>query len=174
MIKILLNGQEFVFSVTFSQIQRLRYSHQKQYIEFFEYYRIKNKNISDMAALIYIAYLCANLDKADILSEINFYSLLEDCFSEIEELYDRIYYSKINFGFAKAFVDKTRKYDKKIKMPSFELQDLEDYYCYFVLINKLPEGTFWNCQIPFVEAITTNKNAVEGFINYKEHMLLKK
>ena len=172
MIEIYIKNKSFRFSITFARLRELRYSDEAHYRDFFDCYGVNDKDFTDKALLIYIAYLCANIDNPGALSEDEFYSLLEENISLIDVLYNKIYYSKINSSFANAFVKKTRSYDTKIKLPNFELCDLEDYYSYFVLLSKIPLDTFWNEQIPFVEAVAANKNAVDGFMNYQQHKLL--
>lgn len=172
MIEVCIKNKLFDFSITFAELKKLRCSDEAHYRDFFDCYGVNDKDFTDKALLIYIAYLCANMNNPDALSEDDFYSLLEENITLIDVLYNKIYYSKINSSFAKAFIKKTRKYDTKIKLPKFELCDLEDYYSYFVLLNKIPIDTFWNEQIPFVEAVATNKNAVDGFMNYQQHKLL--
>ncbi len=174
MICVSLNGSRLSFSITFSKLRQLKYSYEKLYCDFFDYYTISDKNITDKAVLVYIAYLCANLDNLQVMSEGDFYSLLEDNISQIETIFDKIYYSKINCDFAKTFKKRTKKYNNKIDIPKFKLCDLEDYYCYYVLLNKIPENTFWNCDIAFLEGITMDKNAFDGFMNYQEHKLLNR
>lgn len=174
MIEISINHQEFKFTITFAALRRLRYVNEKLYVNFFDCYSAEIKDIAEKSVLIYTAYVCANFDNPNMLSENEFYSLLEDDLSVVDVIYYKIYYTKINNDFAKAFIKRTRKYDTKIVLPKFTLADLEDYYCYFVLLNKIPEETFWNCEIPFIEAVTVNKNAVDGFMNYQQHKLLSK
>lgn len=174
MTRILIDKQPFDFSITFSKLRDLKNCDETHYNDFFECYAVKEKDYTDKALLIYVAYLCANLHKEDVLSEDEFYSLLEENISYINAIYSRIYYSKINCDFAEAFTKRTRDYNDKIKLPAFTLCDLEDYYSYFVLSSGIPENTFWNEEIPFVEAVTVNKNAVDGFLNYQRHKLLNK
>lgn len=174
MMKLSIDNQQFDFSITFSALAKLRYFDESHYRDFFDCYAAGEKDLTDKALLIYIAYLCANLESQDVLNEIEIYALLEKNISLIDILYNKIYSSKINYNFSAAFKKRTKKYNTKIKMPKFQLCDIEDYYCYFVLFCKIPEQTFWNCEIPFLEGVAADKNAVEGFLNYREHELLKK
>lgn len=48
-------------------------------------------------------------------------------------------------------------------MPKFELEEIEDYFTYYVQILKIPESLFWNADISFVERVTRNKAAYDGW-----------
>lgn len=54
-------------------------------------------------------------------------------------------------------------------MPEFKLEDLEDYYTYYVLILGISEDVFWNCDISFILSVVENKSAFDGFINYQRY-----
>lgn len=61
---------------------------------------------------------------------------------------------------------RTRKREPKIKPPKFELQDVEDYYTYYVLILEIPENIFWYADYSFVLGVVENKTAYDGWLNY--------
>jgi hypothetical protein len=61
---------------------------------------------------------------------------------------------------------RTRKREPKIKPPKFELQDVEDYYTYYVLILEIPESIFWYADYSFVLGVVENKTAYDGWLNY--------
>jgi len=61
---------------------------------------------------------------------------------------------------------KTRKREPKIKPPKFELQDVEDYYTYYVLILEIPESIFWYADYSFLLGVVENKTAYDGWLNY--------
>ena len=49
-------------------------------------------------------------------------------------------------------------------MPEFELEDIEDYYTYYVLILKIPEDIFWYADISFLLGVVENKSAYDGWL----------
>lgn len=51
-------------------------------------------------------------------------------------------------------------------MPEFELEDVEDYYTYYVLILGIPEDIFWYADISFLLGVVENKSAYDGWRNY--------
>lgn len=61
---------------------------------------------------------------------------------------------------------RTRKREPKIKPPKFALQDVEDYYTYYVLILEIPESIFWYADYSFVLGVVENKTAYDGWLNY--------
>lgn len=68
-------------------------------------------------------------------------------------------------GFRAPFLRKTRKRKQKIRPPKFELQDIEDYYTYYVLILEIPEHIFWYADYSFLLGVVENKTAYEGWLN---------
>ena len=54
----------------------------------------------------------------------------------------------------------------KIKPPPFELEDVEDYYTYYVLILEIPENIFWYADYSFLLGVVENKTAYDGWLNY--------
>lgn len=59
-------------------------------------------------------------------------------------------------------------------MPKFELEDIEDYYTYYVLILGISEDVFWNADYNFLLSVVENKMAFDGFMNYVEYKKNKK
>ena len=51
-------------------------------------------------------------------------------------------------------------------MPDFILEDVEDYYTYYVLILKIPEDIFWYADISFMLGVVENKTAYDGWLDY--------
>ena len=51
-------------------------------------------------------------------------------------------------------------------MPDFELEDIEDYYTYYVLVLNIPEDIFWYADISFLRGVVENKSAYDGWLNY--------
>lgn len=54
----------------------------------------------------------------------------------------------------------------KIKMPDFELEDVEDYYTYYVHILRISEDLFWFSDLSFVFGVVENITAYDGWYNY--------
>lgn len=55
-------------------------------------------------------------------------------------------------------------------MPKFELEEIEDWYVYYVHILEISEELFWNSQWSFLVTVAENKNAYE---NWKLYVLDK-
>ena len=51
-------------------------------------------------------------------------------------------------------------------MPKFELEDIEDYYTYYVLILGISEELFWNAEYNFLLSVVENKSAFDNYIKY--------
>lgn len=58
------------------------------------------------------------------------------------------------------------KGESKIKPPKFELEDVEDYYTYYVLILEIPEDVFWYADYSFLLGVVENKVAYDGWLSY--------
>ena len=54
----------------------------------------------------------------------------------------------------------------KIKPPKFELEDVEDYYTYYVLILNIPEDVFWFADYSFLLGVVENKSAYDAWLSY--------
>lgn len=52
-------------------------------------------------------------------------------------------------------------------MPEFELEDVEDYYTYYVQILGMSEEVFWYADLSFVKGIAANKSAYDAWYNYE-------
>lgn len=63
---------------------------------------------------------------------------------------------------------------KKIKIPKFKLEDIEDYYTYYVLILGISEDLFWNIDISSLEGIVANKVAYDNYISYVKQRELER
>lgn len=46
------------------------------------------------------------------------------------------------------------------------LEDVEDYYTYYVQILGMSEEVFWYADLSFVKGIAENKNAYDAWYNY--------
>ncbi|RDU22211.1 hypothetical protein [Anaerosacchariphilus polymeriproducens] len=56
----------------------------------------------------------------------------------------------------------------KVKIPKFVLEDVEDYYTYYVLILGISEDIFWNADYSFVLSVVENKTAFDSWVNYMQ------
>ena len=54
-----------------------------------------------------------------------------------------------------------------MKPPKFVLEDIEDYYTYYVLILDIPEELFWYADYAFLLGVVENKTAYDGWLNYE-------
>ena len=45
------------------------------------------------------------------------------------------------------------------------MEDIEDYYVFYVLILGIPENIFWNFDISFVLNVADNKSAYENWLS---------
>ena len=61
---------------------------------------------------------------------------------------------------------KTFATERKIKIPEFEIENVEDAYTYYVLILGIPEDIFWYSDISFLHNVVENKTAYDGWLNY--------
>ena len=69
---------------------------------------------------------------------------------------------------------RTHQRESKFKPPKFELEDVEDYYTFYVLILGIPEDVFWFADISFVMSVVENKQAYDGWRNYVEQREFEK
>lgn len=69
-------------------------------------------------------------------------------------------------AFRDAFKKKTKSTKGSIKPPKFTLEDIEDYYTFYVLILGIPEDIFWNYDWSFVASVAENKSAYDAWLNY--------
>lgn len=49
-------------------------------------------------------------------------------------------------------------------MPKFKLQEIEDFYTYYVQILEVPEDVFWHADFPFLKRVVANKSAYDGWL----------
>lgn len=63
------------------------------------------------------------------------------------------------------FIEKTKTKERKIRLPKFQLEDVEDYYTYYVLILEIPEDIFWFADYSFLLGVVSNKTAYDGWMN---------
>lgn len=46
------------------------------------------------------------------------------------------------------------------------IENVEDAYCYYVLILNIPEHIFWYSDISFLHNVVEDKSAYDGWFNY--------
>ncbi len=46
------------------------------------------------------------------------------------------------------------------------MEEIEDYYTYYVMIMEIPEETFWKTDLPFLDRVAENKTAYDGWLGY--------
>jgi hypothetical protein len=46
------------------------------------------------------------------------------------------------------------------------MEDIEDYYTYYVVILGVSEDLFWNADISFLISVLENKLAYDDYVNY--------
>jgi hypothetical protein len=46
------------------------------------------------------------------------------------------------------------------------MEDIEDYYTYYVIILGVSEDLFWNVDLSFLITVLENKLAYDDYINY--------
>ena len=53
-----------------------------------------------------------------------------------------------------------------MRIPKFQLEDIEDYYTYLVFILGMSEDIFWNMDYSSIISIIENKVAYDNFLEY--------
>ena len=51
---------------------------------------------------------------------------------------------------------------------SEDLEDVEDYYTFYVLILGISENLFWHADISFLKSVSENRSAYDRYITYQE------
>lgn len=163
----LKNGKIIELTLTFQKLMKLRNKYHETYIEFMEI--LSKDNITDIfgyVIILYTAYLCANIDNVkEVITYQNFIKQIKYD-NEFINIAKQLVEPKIKNGFREPFKSKTKKIDNQYKIPNFKLEDIEDYYTYYVLIFDISEDVFWNCDYSFILSILANKKAFEGYMDY--------
>lgn len=53
------------------------------------------------------------------------------------------------------------------------MEDVEDWYTYYVVIIGISEELFWNVDISFLKSIEANKSAYDNWVNYVREEMIK-
>lgn len=59
-------------------------------------------------------------------------------------------------------------------MPKIVLEDVEDYYSYYVLILGISEELFWQADLSFLKSVSENKAAFDNYVTYQEQKRAKR
>lgn len=161
----IINNTELNFSLNMCQLYKLSTVDIELYRDFFVLYNEREKGVADRAQLLYIAYFCANLDSSSKLSEEQFYELLENDLTALDEIYNALFHKKTDWNFAEIF---ERPSKNAIRYPKgYQLADVEDFYTFFVLNIGVGDETFWKTDIEFLNNVAINKNAYDSYINFE-------
>lgn len=163
----LKNKQKIKLTLTFRKLLQLKNKDNETYVECMKI--LSQDKIEDMfgyVIILYTAYLCANIDNVkkcityqEFIKQIRYDNILIKTVNKLVGI-------KENDGFRKPFVTRTKRIEQKIKIPKFKLEDIEDYYSYYVLILNINEGVFWDSDYSFILSIVANKVAFENYIEY--------
>lgn len=74
--------------------------------------------------------------------------------------------AKKSDGFRRPFIARTFGEPDDLKPPKFDLEDVEDYYTFYVMILGLSEDIFWHADISFVQSVIENKRAYDAWAAY--------
>lgn len=53
------------------------------------------------------------------------------------------------------------------------MEDVEDYYTYYVLILGMSEDLFWNVDLSFLTGVLENKLAYDNYMSYMKEVELE-
>ena len=63
---------------------------------------------------------------------------------------------------------------KRLKVPSFPLDEPDDYYVYYVLVLGIPEDVFWHSDWAFVTSVAERKGAYDAWLAGERENMLRK
>lgn len=172
---VLKNGKNIELTITFKKLLELKRLDYETYEQFMEV--LSKESVDDMfgyVIILYTAYLCANINNVkecvtyqEFIKQITYdYKLIV--------IASVLTHAKQKNGFRKPFGDKTKRTTQRYKIPKFKLEDIEDYYTYYVMILKISEDIFWNYDYSFILSIVANKIAFEDYIDYVSEKNRKK
>ena len=46
------------------------------------------------------------------------------------------------------------------------MEEIEDYYTYYVMIMEIPDEVFWKSDLAFLSRVADNKTAYDGWLGY--------
>ena len=50
------------------------------------------------------------------------------------------------------------------------MEEIEDFYVYYVIMLGISEDLFWNADYHFLQAVAENKHAFENYMSYKKQI----
>ena len=168
------DGNIVKLTLTFGKLNVLKSVNNALYQKFNKILSGKSEEFLDLVDVIYVAYWCANFGNEKLISQKDFIELVPFDIPTIKEAFDILTHVKKKVGFRKPFIDKTGKTKKPFRLPNFDLEDIEDYYTYYVLILKISEDVFWNSDYSFLKSIVENKVAFDNYINYMQEKTSKR
>lgn len=63
---------------------------------------------------------------------------------------------------------RTGKLKETIRFPKqAKIEEIEDYYFFYVLEMGIPESTFWDADIKFVHKVASNKTAYDNYVMFR-------
>jgi len=75
--------------------------------------------------------------------------------------------TKKKAGFKEAFRARTGRIKNTIRLPKFNLTEIEDFFVYYVMIIGISENLFWNADYHFLQTVVENKQAFENYMTFK-------
>lgn len=162
----IINNTELNFSLNMCQLYKLSTVDIELYRDFFALYNEREKGIADRAQLLYIAYFCANLDKGLKLSEKQFYELLEDDLTALDEIYNALFHKKKDWNFARIF---ERPSKNAIRYPKgYKLADVDDYQANYIK-NRLHDVCIVDIEAETPGVLSCREYEIECWINEGIH-----
>lgn len=164
--KLELNdGQEVEMCLTFGRLLKLREKCPETYKKYNKLAMDGVQEEVDFPVFLYTGYLCANIENVeDCMSEEEFFDKLPENHAAVIGTVMKLRYgeSKKKTGFKRGFLK--RKPKNRVQMPKFKLEDIEDYYTYYVVLIGVSEDLFWNSDISSVGMVAENKTAYENWL----------
>ncbi len=155
--------------LNFNKIYELKFKDYGLYKKFFILLNSNELDILNYIELIYIAY------KINCLEDISFKQFLsyiqKFSFIQIVNIYFNLYGIKEGNSFRKAF--KVENIVKRVKIPKFQFEDVEDYFTYYCLILNISEETFWKVDLSFLLSISENKSRFDAYVNKMKSQVIE-
>lgn len=169
---VLCNGISVKMTINFKRLYLLKEKNEDLYRLFFVSLNNAYIDVLELLNIAYVAYLIANIDDFEkCYSHKDFLKLFP--VENLKKIYQLIE-PKSNNSFRKAFSRKMSGKGGKQTIPKFELEDVEDFYSYFVLISKISENLFWNADYAFLLSVLENKTTFDEYMNKVREGQIKK
>lgn len=155
-----LNKLKDYCNLNFKKIYQLKRRNYSLYTLFFQ---LLNDNKDDLVRYLQLLYIAYYMNCSEEISLEHFFYLINDHdLNGLVKVYLEVFEIKQNSNFRRSFY---RKQPKKVKVPEFKLEDVEDYYSYYVLVLGISEDLFWNIDLSFLISVSVNKSAYDSFIS---------